>query len=85
MCQVNLLHCLVQSESEGGENQLVDTLRVAAQLRESYPQHYNALTKTLVDWSDEGEESGRAFRSLYRAPVIWYVYNHTILYIEDSQ
>ncbi|XP_059468794.1 gamma-butyrobetaine dioxygenase-like isoform X2 [Neocloeon triangulifer] len=67
---VNMLHCLVQAEGEGGENQLVDSLRVAGQLKQSHPEFYKALSTIPVDWTDEGVEEGRPFRSLYRAPVI---------------
>lgn len=66
-----MLHCLIQSEGTGGENHLVDTLRVAQQLKQSHPQHYQALATIAVDWTDEGQEDGKAFRSLHRAPVIW--------------
>jgi len=68
-----MLHCLVQAEGEGGENQLVDSLSVARQLTESHPEYYKALSTVQVDWTDEGVEDGRAFHSLHRAPVIWWV------------
>ncbi|XP_065341216.1 gamma-butyrobetaine dioxygenase-like [Cloeon dipterum] len=67
---VNMLHCLVQAQGEGGENQLVDSLRVAMQLKQNNPEAYKALTTVPVDWSDRGEEDGRPFQSLHRAPVI---------------
>jgi len=66
-----MLHCLIQAEGVGGENQLVDTLRVSRLLKESNPEFYHALSTVPVDWTDEGVEEGRAFHSIHRAPVIW--------------
>ncbi|XP_068085044.1 gamma-butyrobetaine dioxygenase [Anabrus simplex] len=67
---VNLLHCLVQTVGEGGENELTDILNVSNKLRRDKPEEYKILTKTLVEWSDIGEERGIRFHSLYRSPVI---------------
>ncbi|KAF4528626.1 hypothetical protein B566_EDAN009230 [Ephemera danica] len=58
---------------------------VPAQLRTSHPEHYASLATTLVDWSDEGEESGRAFRSLYRAPVICEDWQGDVVRVNYSQ
>lgn len=34
------------------------------------PEYYELLTKVLVNWTDIGNEDGRHFHSIYRAPVI---------------
>lgn len=68
---VNLLHCLVQSESSGGANQISDGFYVANLMRKEFPEDYRILTTTLVNWNDIGNENGNDFHSIYRAPVIW--------------
>ena len=68
---INLLHCLVQSESPGAFNLLTDGFYVAKRLQEEFPQHYHTLTETLINWSDYGEDGGKKFQKVYRAPVIW--------------
>ncbi|XP_058453202.1 gamma-butyrobetaine dioxygenase-like [Malaya genurostris] len=66
----NMLHCLVQSESEGGRNLLCDAFYVAERMREKHPEEFRILSETLVNWADVGEDEGREFHSIYRAPVI---------------
>lgn len=68
---VNLLHCLVQSKSTGGQNLLADAFYVAEKIRSENPEMHRILSTTLVNWSDVGEENGNHFHSIYRAPVIW--------------
>uniref|UniRef100_W8BUB0 Gamma-butyrobetaine dioxygenase n=2 Tax=Ceratitis capitata TaxID=7213 RepID=W8BUB0_CERCA len=67
---VNILHCLVQSQSEGGSNLLVDGFHIADRLQAEHPADYRILTETLVDWNDIGSEDGRSFHNIWRAPVI---------------
>lgn len=67
----NLLHCLVQSTSQGGHNTIADGFYVADYMKNNYPIYYDALVSTLVNWSDVGEENGSSFHSIYRAPVVW--------------
>ncbi|XP_017479380.1 PREDICTED: gamma-butyrobetaine dioxygenase-like [Rhagoletis zephyria] len=67
---VNILHCLVQSKSEGGSNLLVDGFYIADRLRAEHPTDFHILTETLVDWNDIGSEDGRSFHNIWRAPVI---------------
>lgn len=67
---VNLLHCLVQTESDGGSNLLTDSLAVADWLKTDFNSSYQALTQTVVDWNDIGQEDGNHFHSIHRAPVI---------------
>ncbi|KAK3909897.1 Gamma-butyrobetaine dioxygenase [Frankliniella fusca] len=67
---VNLLHCLVQTESDGGSNLLTDTLAVAEWIKKVDAKSYQALTQTIVDWNDIGQENGNHFHSIHRAPVI---------------
>lgn len=67
---VNLLHCIVQSNSPGAFNLLTDGFYVADRIKKEYPKYYETLTTTLVNWSDYGNENGNAFQKVYRAPVI---------------
>ncbi|KAG6441935.1 gamma-butyrobetaine dioxygenase [Manduca sexta] len=66
----NLLHCLVQTASDGGENLLSDCHHVARYMKENCPEEYTLLTETEVEWSDVGVEHGNEFFKLYRSPVI---------------
>lgn len=67
---VNLLHCIVQSKSEGAFNLLSDGFFVAEKLKREQPSIFKCLTETMVNWSDYGVENGYPFHSVYRAPVI---------------
>ncbi|XP_039962480.1 gamma-butyrobetaine dioxygenase [Bactrocera tryoni] len=67
---VNILHCVVQSQSVGGSNLLVDGFHIADRLRDEHPADYRILTETQVDWNDIGSEDGRSFHNIWRAPVI---------------
>ncbi|XP_053695155.1 gamma-butyrobetaine dioxygenase-like [Sabethes cyaneus] len=66
----NLLHCLVQSRSIGGQNLIADAFYVADRIRMEYPEEFKLLSETLVNWTDVGEDEGGQFHSIYRAPVI---------------
>ncbi|XP_017018260.1 gamma-butyrobetaine dioxygenase [Drosophila kikkawai] len=67
---VNILHCVVQTESVGGSNLLVDAFHIADILRRDYPEDFERLSRVLVDWNDIGSEDGREFHNIWRAPVI---------------
>ncbi|CAK1602581.1 unnamed protein product [Parnassius mnemosyne] len=67
---INLLHCLVQTTSDGGENILSDCHYVANYMKVHHPKQYEILTDTEVEWSDIGVEHGNEFHKLYRSPVI---------------
>ncbi|KAH8241743.1 gamma-butyrobetaine dioxygenase [Drosophila bipectinata] len=67
---VNILHCLVQTESPGGSNLLVDAFYVADRLRREHTEDYERLCRIVVDWNDIGSEDGREFHNIWRAPVI---------------
>ncbi|KAH8276093.1 hypothetical protein KR018_007420 [Drosophila ironensis] len=67
---VNILHCLVQTESPGGSNLLVDAFHIADRLRQEHPEDFERLSRVQVDWNDIGSEDGREFHNIWRAPVI---------------
>ncbi|KAF9816725.1 hypothetical protein SFRURICE_018605 [Spodoptera frugiperda] len=67
---VNLLHCLVQTASKGGENILSDCHYVAQYMKVHHPEQYKLLTDTEIEWRDVGVEDGNEFFKLHRDPVI---------------
>lgn len=71
MPSINLLHCLVQSKSSGGENLVTDGFFVAEILRRDYPDYFQILSRVRVNWCDIGNEDGNSYHYLLRAPVIW--------------
>lgn len=66
----NLLHCLVQTDSQGGENMLSDCHYTAEYMKVNHPAQYSLLTDIEVEWRDVGIEDGNEFFKLHRAPVI---------------
>ena len=66
---MQLLHCLEQCETEGGENVFTDGVNVALQLRDANPGHFDILTQTLVDYVDEGSDYYK-FHKVQQTPVI---------------
>ncbi|XP_065363472.1 gamma-butyrobetaine dioxygenase [Calliphora vicina] len=66
----NILHCMVQSKSQGGSNLLVDAFHIADRMQQEHPEDYKILTQTLVDWNDIGSEDDKHFHNIWRAPVI---------------
>ncbi|XP_041975210.1 gamma-butyrobetaine dioxygenase-like [Aricia agestis] len=67
---VNMLHCLVQTSSRGGENLLSDGHYTAEYIKTYHPEQFKLLTDIDVEWSDIGTEQGNEFFKLHRAPVI---------------
>ena len=69
--QVQLLHCIKQAKSEGGDNQFCDGFHIAERMRTEQPENFKLLTEVLIDHYDLGEEStGQRFFKLQRQPVI---------------
>lgn len=81
---VNLLHCLVQTKSEGGENLLSDCHFVADYMKKYHLEEYKLLTEVDIEWSDIGIEHGNEFYKLYRSPVICLDKNNEIIRINFS-
>lgn len=67
---VNMLHCLEQTQSKGGENLLCDSHYVALYMKEKHPEEFKLLTNTDIEWCDIGMEDGNEFYKLYRSPVL---------------
>lgn len=68
---INLLHCLVQSTSHGGKNTILDGFYVANMMKHQHPKFFDILTRVMVNWCDIGNDGGREYYFIYRAPVIW--------------
>lgn len=67
---VNMLHCLVQTSSHGGDNLLSDAHYTANYMKENHPEEHRLLSETEVEWSDIGNEHENDFYKLYRSPII---------------
>lgn len=82
---VNLLHCLVQSKSNGAQNLLADAFYVANLMKKEFPEEFRSLSNVVVNWSDIGkEDTGPPFHSIYRAPMICIDYDNQIERINHS-
>ncbi|XP_047520022.1 gamma-butyrobetaine dioxygenase-like [Pieris napi] len=81
---VNMLHCLVQTKSQGGENLLSDAHYTAMYMKDNYPEQYKLLTGIEVEWSDIGTENEKQFFKLYRSPIIVVDSNEDIIRINFS-
>ena len=69
---MQMLHCIKQVPSEGGENVFSDGFRAAIQLKESHPEFYDILSNTIVDFFDDGSIYYE-FYHMNRMPTIGYV------------
>lgn len=67
---VQLLHCIQQTATEGGDNEFSDAFHVAEQLRRDQPEVFKVLTTTPVDFYDVGEEQSAKFYQYHRKPII---------------
>ncbi|XP_011203214.2 gamma-butyrobetaine dioxygenase [Bactrocera dorsalis] len=67
---INILHCLVQSQSQGGSNLMADGFYIAEKLRKEFPKLFEILVKTPVDWYDIGKDGDMSFHNIWRAPTI---------------
>ncbi|KAI8428784.1 hypothetical protein MSG28_007458, partial [Choristoneura fumiferana] len=67
---VNMLHCLEQTQSKGGENLLSDSHYIALYMKENHPKEFKLLTNIEIEWSNIGTEHGNEFYKLYRSPVL---------------
>lgn len=66
-----MLHCLVQTKVGGG-SLLADGFYAANELKKQNKKYFNILSKTYVNWRDEGEEDNYFFNKKHRLPVIGY-------------
>jgi gamma-butyrobetaine dioxygenase len=53
---MQMLHCLVQTKSQGGANQFSDGFRAAEQLRARHPDYFNILSAVPVEFFDIGND-----------------------------
>ena len=67
--QIQMLHCIEQADSTGGENQFVDGLNVSEQVRREYPDSYELLRTREIDFRDVGTDY-RTYHLKYRRPMI---------------
>ena len=66
---MQMLHCISQVPTEGGDNQFVDGFHVAKQLQKEYPEYFRILTEYVLDFWDVGEDYYK-YHKLTRQPII---------------
>ena len=67
-CQ--FLHCVKQSGMIGGENEFVDTFKVAEAIRQEHPEAFKCLSEIKVNFKDIGHEEGREFHKKMARKII---------------
>ncbi len=69
---VQLLHCIKQyegtEEDAGGESHLVDGFQVAHQMKLEFPESYDVLSNTPVEFADIGEDFTK-FHKVHHSPT----------------
>nr|XP_054761972.1 gamma-butyrobetaine dioxygenase-like [Lytechinus pictus] len=53
---IQMLHCIKQCETIGGESQFCDAMKVTNDLKESDPEFYDTLTRVKVDFRLRGKD-----------------------------
>jgi len=66
---MQMLHCIKQVETKGGDNQFTDGFYVANWMKEHHPVEFDILCKTPVRWADAGTDF-HEFHLLYTVPII---------------
>ena len=54
--QTQFLHCIQQYHMEGGDNEFVDGFYIGQLIRDNYPEEWEALTTSSLDYWDVGTE-----------------------------
>ncbi|ELT89689.1 hypothetical protein CAPTEDRAFT_152626 [Capitella teleta] len=54
---VQMLHCLKQVPTQGGENEFVDCFQVGELMRKYHPEEFELLTTLPIDYKDVGADS----------------------------
>jgi len=67
---VQMLHCIQQSGTEGGDNVFSDGFNAAEQMRKEQPEHFEALTQLPVDFYDVGREKDYDYFLRTRKPTV---------------
>lgn len=66
---MQLLHCIKQVESAGGDNQFADGFRAAKEVKRLRPDFYEILCSSIVEFYDIGTDYYE-FHKFSRKPVI---------------
>ncbi|XP_066923820.1 gamma-butyrobetaine dioxygenase-like [Clytia hemisphaerica] len=67
---IQALHCIVQTQSHGGESTLVDGFQAAQQLKDMDPHLFDFLTKYKVRYRDIGSDYFGQFETFCERPII---------------
>ncbi len=71
--QIQLLHCIEQVVSVGGENDLSDGFKAAEELKREDPEAYKILTSTVLEYYDIGVDHFGNYHQYARHPIVRYV------------
>ena len=69
--QMQMLHCISQTSSEGGESEFVDGFHVARQIQEHHSEEFKTLTTTCLDFYDMGRERVEFFQMSKHPTIRW--------------
>ena len=61
-CQLQMLHCIKQVETIGGDNEFSDAFNAAYQLRDEHPDYYRLLTQRDINHWDLGIDNYKFFK-----------------------
>ncbi|XP_072025103.1 gamma-butyrobetaine dioxygenase-like [Amphiura filiformis] len=67
---IQLLHCIKQVQSKGGENQFCDGYKVTEDLRHIDPEVFRILTTMPIDFRNARTDSGKVYHMKHRSPTI---------------
>ena len=67
--QMQMLHCIKQTECDGGQNGFADGFWAAQQLRDKHPECFKLLTTLPLDYWDIGEDHHK-FYLIDQKPMI---------------
>ena len=71
--QIQFLHCIIQTPTEGGLSQFSDAFNAAQQLRHGNPEAFRILCETPVDYIDVGTDTFGKFSKMQPHYTIQWV------------
>ena len=68
---IQLLHCIHQYNGLGGQSLLADGFLIAKQMKEEFPQHYELMVNTPIEFTDVGMDYTK-FCKIHHSPSFVY-------------
>ncbi len=69
MSQIQLLHCIEQSQGHGGESLFADGFHVFEQMKQSEPEWCKLLTEVEFEFWDDCYTGNSAYKLTQKRPV----------------